>query len=120
MRIRTAQGATLALLITIAHAAESTGCGTKLSKGFTAGGDTNVIKIKSSGVTREYNLYIPENYDISTAAPLILSYHGGSQTAVEQEELSQLSNPEFNSDSIAIYPQGIDVCHHNPILQIKY
>lgn len=99
----------LALSITTVNASSSLGCGSKFGKGVSAGGDTQTITIKSSGISRSYNLYVPEAYNISSAAPLILSYHGGGQTAEEQEELSQLSNPEFNSEGIAVYPQGIDV-----------
>lgn len=102
--------AALALSVTIANAAKTAGCGSKLPSGFTAGGNSNTVKIKSDGMSRTYNLYIPENYKISTAAPLYFSYHGGSQNAENQEELSQLSNPEFNPDGIAVYPQGIDEC----------
>lgn len=110
MRIFTIPGAAAALLISIVNAAESGGCGTSLSRGFKAGGDSNKIKIKSSGVSREYNIYVPHNYKIKVAAPLILSFHGGLQTADDQEKLSQLSNPKFNPDGIAVYPQGIDEC----------
>lgn len=99
----------LALSITTAKASSTAGCGTDLSKGFKAGGNTKTIDIHSSGDKRSYNIYIPENYNISIPAPLILSYHGGSQDAEEQEELSQLSNSDFNTDAIAVYPQGINV-----------
>lgn len=109
--------AALALFITLVNAIQSTGCGTDLAKGFEAGGNSQSIDIKSSGVSRSYNLYVPENYKIASAAPLYLSFHAGGQDADEQEELSQLSNPEFNTDGIAIYPQGIDVRlrHTTPI-----
>jgi len=110
MKTLCSTGAVLALFVTVLNASDSDGCGTKLSKGYTAGGDSNVVKIHSGGMSRDYNLYVPENYNISNAAPLYLSFHAGGQDADDQEELSQMSNPEFNPDGIAVYPEGIDQC----------
>lgn len=100
----------LALFLAVADAADSSGCGSKLASGYSKGGDSNTVKIKSGGTSRTYNLYVPEDYKIATAAPLILSFHGGGQSASDQEELSQMSNPLFNTEAIAVYPQGLDVC----------
>lgn len=54
-------------------------------------------------------LSIPPNYYPGIPTPVILSYHGGTKTAEDQLELDQLTNPEFNTDAIVVYPQGIDV-----------
>lgn len=110
MRLFTVQGAAAALFVAIVTGADSEGCGSSLSKGFKAGGSSNTVQIKSSGVSRDYNIYVPESYNIKVAAPLFLSFHGGFQTADDQEQLSQLSNPFFNPHGIAAYPQGIDEC----------
>lgn len=58
---------------------------------------------------RRYLLYIPEDYDPETPAPLVLSYHGGTRTAEIQQALDLLSTPYFNKDHIIVYPSGINV-----------
>ncbi|KAL9109764.1 MAG: hypothetical protein Q9227_005633 [Pyrenula ochraceoflavens] len=60
----------------------------------------------SGGLNRSYLIYLPESYKTNTPAPLILSYHGRTKDAAEQELLSQFSNPTYNPDAIAVYPNG--------------
>ncbi|KAE8446240.1 hypothetical protein EG329_012465 [Mollisiaceae sp. DMI_Dod_QoI] len=66
------------------------------------------VTIQSSGIDRYYLLTLPSNFDASTPTPVILSFHGGGDNAIEQYKLSQMSNPDFNDFAIAIYPNGID------------
>jgi poly(3-hydroxybutyrate) depolymerase len=51
-------------------------------------------------------LYIPANYDKNKPTPVYFSFHGASRNMLDQEQLSQFSNPEFNPDGIAIYPDS--------------
>jgi poly(3-hydroxybutyrate) depolymerase len=78
------------------------------------GSFTNV-SISSGGLSRYFLISIPPTYNAQVPTPAILSYHGGTKTALQQLQLDQLTNPEFNTDSIVIYPQGVDVC----ILKMK-
>ncbi len=71
------------------------------------------VTIQSSGIDRYYLLTLPSNFDASTPTPMILSFHGGGDNAIEQYKLSQMSNPDFNDFAIAIYPNGIDVRAHS-------
>ena len=84
------------------------GCGRSLPNGQAVGTVSNV-KILSGGVQRSYLISIPPNYNVYTPTPIILSYHGGVRTAEDQLQLDQLSNSEFNTDSLVVYPQGINV-----------
>lgn len=59
---------------------------------------------------RRYLLYFPVNYEPSTPAPLILSYHGGTRTAERQQALDLLTTTYFNQDYIVVYPNGLNVC----------
>ncbi len=88
------------------------GCGKPLPEGQSPGAVAN-ITISSGGLARNYLLFVPPNYHASLPTPLILSYHGGTKTAQDQLLLDQLTNPEFNTESFVIYPQGINVriCH---------
>ena len=67
------------------------------------------FSISSTGLNRRYLLSIPPNYYPGIPTPVILSYHGGTKTAEDQLQLDQLTNPEFNTQAIVVYPQGIDV-----------
>jgi poly(3-hydroxybutyrate) depolymerase len=84
------------------------GCGKLLPHGQAVGSVTNVT-ISSSGFQRSYLVFIPPKYNAFIPAPLILSYHGGARTALDQLELDDLTSPEFNTASMVIYPQGINV-----------
>jgi poly(3-hydroxybutyrate) depolymerase len=101
--------ALLALAVPLATAQRrASGCGTTSSSSIQNGKSAN-ISIESGGLHRSYLLHIPKSYHSSTPVALILSFHGRTRDAKQQEELSQLSNPSFNPDWIAVYPQGVAV-----------
>lgn len=58
---------------------------------------------------RRYLLWFPANYVPTTPAPVILSYHGGTRVAEEQQRLDLLSTSYFNQDYIVVYPNGFNV-----------
>lgn len=84
------------------------GCQQPLPSGQSAGKVSN-ITITSSGQDRSFLLFVPPNYRPDTQTSVILSYHGGNRDAESQLELDELTEPQFNSDSFVIYPQGINV-----------
>ncbi|POS72377.1 hypothetical protein DHEL01_v209228 [Diaporthe helianthi] len=57
---------------------------------------------------RRYLLWFPANYQPSTPAPVVLSYHGGTRIAEEQQRLDLLSTAYFNQDYIVVYPNGVN------------
>lgn len=84
------------------------GCNTSLPSGIKPGHSVNLTLPSSSGVTpREYRLHLPKDYDGTKELPLILSFHGRTQDAKYQEELSQFSNASYGFKGIAVYPQGV-------------
>lgn len=58
---------------------------------------------------RRYLLWFPANYRPTTPAPVVLSYHGGTRVAEEQQRLDLLSTAYFNQEYIVVYPNGINV-----------
>lgn len=58
---------------------------------------------------RTYRLYFPVNYKFDEPAPVVLSYHGGTRTALRQEQLDLLTTTYFNRDYIVVYPESINV-----------
>jgi len=84
------------------------GCGKSLPQGQALETVSNV-SISSGGFQRSYLIFIPPKYDEFIPTPLILSYHGGVRNATDQLKLDQLTSSEFNTQSIVVYPQGINV-----------
>lgn len=84
------------------------GCGKSLPSGQTNGGTYNV-SISSSGIDRTYLVFVPPHYNPWLPTPLILSYHGGNRNATQQLQLDLLTEPQFNTVSMVVYPQGQSV-----------
>ncbi|KAJ5947571.1 carbohydrate esterase family 1 protein [Penicillium verhagenii] len=88
--------------------AAATLCGDKqLPKGQSTGSVFN-ISITSDDLDRNFLISIPPEYHPHVPTPVILSYHGGERTAESQLQLDQLTNPEFNTKTLVVYPQGVD------------
>jgi polyhydroxybutyrate depolymerase len=61
----------------------------------------------SSGVKREYLLYIPRSYDRSQLTPLIISMHGAGLWGAAQKDMSQWNRVADAEGFIVVYPSGI-------------
>jgi poly(3-hydroxybutyrate) depolymerase len=72
----------ISVLVAVADAGKSSGCGQGLPGGMKKGGtgDSNALSITSNGMKRDYLLHIPEGYKSDTAHGLILTFHGRSET----------------------------------------
>ena len=87
---------------------EPSGCGKEYEP--YQDGESRTFNISSSGGLRSFNIHLPLNYDPDVQYPLMISYHGGTETMEVQEEISQFSYNSTNPSMIAVYPQGIKVC----------
>lgn len=61
----------------------------------------------SSGVKREYLLYVPKSYDPSKPTPLIISLHGAGLWGAAQKDMSQFNRVADREGLIVVYPSGI-------------
>ena len=85
----------------------SSGCAKPLPSQVALNNSTNQCLVSKSGLSpRDYRIHVPSSYRIDTPVPLILSYHGRTQDAKYQENLSQFSNASYGFKGIAVYPQG--------------
>jgi poly(3-hydroxybutyrate) depolymerase len=84
--------------------ASPSGCGKAIPSKFPNPGESKTLRLPDTD--REYQLFIPANYDKNKPTPLYFSFHGASRDMLEEESLSQFSNPEFNPNGIAIYPNS--------------
>ncbi|CAD0038021.1 unnamed protein product [Aureobasidium pullulans] len=82
------------------------GCGASLPAGVQAGGRTTQLSINSGGLSRSFSIHVPSSYDINSAAPLIMAFHGRSETPVNIERYSDLSSEVWNPYGIVVYPLG--------------
>jgi poly(3-hydroxybutyrate) depolymerase len=65
-----------------------------------------------NGTQRNYTLYLPQDYasgNANSLHPLILSFHGGTETPENQIQLDLLTTPFFNQDAVVAYPSGLGV-----------
>lgn len=104
---------TQSLALHLGKRGDASGCGKPLPSNVSPGGSSQTGKVTSGGRSRDYLIHVPASYKTDTPVPLILSFHGRTKDAAEQEELSQFSNPAYNPDAIAVYPQGVSVSIHD-------
>ena len=63
--------------------------------------------IVSSGLKREYLLYVPKSYDRTRPTPLMISMHGGAMWPAAQKETSQWNRVADEHGFIVVYPSGV-------------
>lgn len=64
-------------------------------------------KIRSSGVWREYQLYVPPSYDPARPTPLVLSLHGAGGWPVLQQEVSGWNAVAEEHGFVVAYPSAL-------------
>jgi polyhydroxybutyrate depolymerase len=62
--------------------------------------------IISSGMKREYLLYVPRSYDPARPAPLVISLHGAMNWPAYQMKVSQWNKAADEHGFIVVYPAG--------------
>ncbi len=63
--------------------------------------------IVSSGVEREYLLYVPRSYDRNRPTPLVISMHGGAMWPAAQMEVDQWNRVADEHGFLVVYPSGV-------------
>jgi polyhydroxybutyrate depolymerase len=64
--------------------------------------------IVSSGLTREYLLYVPRSYDRAKPTALVISLHGAGMWPASQMEASRWNDVADTEGFIVVYPSGLD------------
>ena len=63
--------------------------------------------ISVNGVSRGFILFVPDSYDGDTAVPLMLNFHGFTQTARSMmEDIGDMRSLAESENFILVYPQG--------------
>ena len=68
---------------------------------------TSNFTVTSSGDQRTARLVIPQSYDASKPVPLILIFHGYTETASQIENISEMTPLAEQHGFVVAYPQGI-------------
>jgi polyhydroxybutyrate depolymerase len=63
--------------------------------------------IVSSGLSREFELYVPPSYDRTRPTPLVISMHGGAGWPAAQMEISGWNRMADEHGLIVVYPSGV-------------
>jgi polyhydroxybutyrate depolymerase len=69
----------------------------------------NTGSITSSGITREYVLYVPPAHDAAKPAPLVISMHGAGLWPSAQRDISRWNTVADEHGFIVVYPLGLGV-----------
>lgn len=82
----------------------SAGCGVStVGPGGHAG-----LTIVHGGMTRSYDLFVPPAHDGQTPVPLVVNFHGWTQTPADQAEFSQMNGTATERGFVVAYPAGIE------------
>ncbi len=76
-----------------------------LALAYTVSNKTNGTLI-SSGVRREYLLYVPPSYDPATPTPFVITLHGFAQWPANQRDVSRWNPLADEYGFIVVYPSG--------------
>lgn len=94
--------------VTLVQAELGNGCSKPYDFPAQPGGPSKGIKIGE----RIVRISVPKNYEATTPAPLIVAYHDKGMTAEDMEKLTRLSDSSLNSEYIVLYPEAVEVRHH--------
>lgn len=59
------------------------------------------------GLTRNYRVYLPTNFNSSTSLPLVINMHGLGSNSQAEELYSQFDNVADTGRCVVVYPDGI-------------
>ena len=72
-----------------------------------ARGETTVM-LTHDGIARSFILFIPESYDNTKPFPLVLNFHGNTQSAAQQVRWSKMNPTAEAKGFIVVYPEGLN------------
>lgn len=65
------------------------------------------VTLTHSGISREYYVYVPTDYNEAISVPIMFNFHGGSGSIAAAIEYSDMRSLADTNDFILVYPQGI-------------
>lgn len=71
-------------------------------------GDHSAIAMDHGGMARSYDLFLPVEHDGQTPVPLVLNFHGWTQSPAGHADFSQMTMTAADRGFALVYPEGID------------
>jgi|MDSW01.1.fsa_nt_gb polyhydroxybutyrate depolymerase len=78
-----------------------------LETSFGQSGQVVQKNINVNGVARDYLVYLPAGFDGTVSVPVMISYHGGSDSAQSWSNYSNFKPLADANNFIAVYPNGL-------------
>lgn len=86
----------------LTKAAATSGCGKQPANVIV----TTLFNVTSSNISRNFLVHVPPGYEQNRPYPVVLAFSGNTETALEMELDTRLSDPKWSSDKILVYPNG--------------
>lgn len=102
--------------LSTSHAADTSGCGKTHIVGYHDQTQYSSHNIRSGDYTRNYTIFIPSSYNANLTKqwPLIIDYHGNTDTPDEQYNNSKYYRYTAGAQYLAVYPQGVKAHWQGP------
>lgn len=71
-------------------------------------GEHPAIALDHGGMPRAYDLFLPAEHDGQTPVPLVLNFHGWTQSPSGHADFSQMTMTAADRGFALVYPEGID------------
>ncbi|KAH8904854.1 alpha/beta-hydrolase [Coniochaeta sp. PMI_546] len=88
----------------VTKAADTSGCGKQPANL----GATTLFNVTSSSTLRNFLVHVPLAYNNNQKYPVVLAFSGNTETGLEMELDTRLSDPSWSPDKILVYPNGIN------------
>lgn len=78
----------------LTKAAAKSGCGNQPANVIA----TTLFNVTSSNISRNFLVHVPPEYEQNRPYPVVLAFSGNTETALEMELDTRLSDPKWSSD----------------------
>ncbi|MFY0538678.1 alpha/beta hydrolase family esterase [Nannocystis pusilla] len=82
--------------------------GAPLCDGGGLGPGDHTITLEHGGLMRSAIVHVPTDYDPQAPTPVVLNFHGFTQNAAGQQQLSGMNPVAEEHDFIVVYPEGVE------------
>ncbi len=69
---------------------------------------SETLSFEFEGMTRDFIVYLPQNYNTDSSFPVVFNLHGYGSNSVEQQFYANMNPVADSSGFIAVYPNAVD------------
>ena len=82
--------------------------GASLCDGGGLGPGDHTVTLEHGGLMRSALVHVPTDYDPQAPTPVVLNFHGFTQTAAGQQQLSGMNPVAEEHGFVVVYPEGVE------------